>query len=154
MILLINWSSAEIGSVFDSITAMVTSATQETIASINNKGAKETLSNKEAKLGKETGAAIDKLQDICQEILANKDKYSIAMKVAAKNNLGALTAQRFKIMQGLAKYVTVHNQQPDGIYTYAQVVASQNIENNGIWDDGNLVNNSLEQTISVILKDL
>lgn len=144
------WSSAEIGSVFDSITAMITQSAGEIISAIENAGTSELVS-KEAALSKQTGAAIDKLQEICREVLNNKDQYSTAMKVAAKNNLGALIAQRFKIMQGFAKYVVAHNQQPEGIYTYAQVMANKKIENNGIWD-GNLINDSLADTINAILK--
>jgi predicted transcriptional regulator len=73
------------------------------------------------------------------------------MRVAAKNNLGAIMAQRFKIMQGLATFVASSSEKAGEVYTYSQVMANKSVADNGIWD-GNLLNGSLAETVSAILK--
>lgn len=144
------WSSSEVGGVFDSITSLITEASDKMvdIAKTSNDFSKTQLIS-----SKQLGEAIDKIKDICETITREQDKYSIAMRVAAKNNLGAIMAQRFKIMQGLAAFVSNNSEKTSEVYTYAQVMANKSVADNGIWD-GNLLNGSLAETVSAILKGI
>jgi MoxR-like ATPase len=143
------WSSAEVGSVFDSITAIITEQAKKVVEIAQTKTADAAFNRNELASSKQVGAAIDTMKQICEDLLQNKTS-SIAMRVAAKNNLGAIIAQRFRIMQGLAAFISNKNDNNNEIYTYSQIMANQSTTNN-IWD-GNLVNNSLADTISTILK--
>ena len=135
---------------FDSITSLITEASDKMvdIAKTSNDFSKTQLIS-----SKQLGEAIDKIKDICETITREQDKYSIAMRVAAKNNLGAIMAQRFKIMQGLAAFVSNNSEKTSEVYTYAQVMANKSVADNGIWD-GNLLNGSLAETVSAILKGI
>lgn len=146
------WNSSEIGSVFDSVVAIITEQTKEFANIVKNKSKAESLERTEAKLGKEMGLAIDKIKLICKNVLKNKTDYSVAMRVSARNSMGSIMAQSVKIMQSFARYVTNKSATGSEICTYSQIQANKDITDNGIWN-GSLVHDSLFDTISMIVKE-
>ena len=146
------WNSSEVGSVFNSITAIITEQAKEFADTAKDKTSSVSFTRTEVKTGKEAGQAIDKIRRICEDILKNKKTYSVAMRVSAKNNLGAAIAQSVRIMQGLAEYVANKSDSGSEICTYSQIQANKDISDNGIWD-GSLVNGSLADTVAMVTKE-